>query len=446
MYRFAVLALLMLVVGAAPSAVPVSAPSPSATEHIARSTALLLTTFYRKLDPHVILTAEHDALLTYARTHGAAHATLPKLPSAVDAAHASEVATAQFAALPNVASINRDAAASAAIKAMAAATHDRWTAFFTPSEYKSFDEILDPAKLSGIGILMDNDPAGYVRAYFVLPDTPADRGGIRTGDVLESIDGHSTKGWSIADARRHLLGAAGTPVAITVRHVSDDSTSDVSLVRAEVQPPTVYFTMLPDNVAYLYIIAFGDATAHEFQTAVARSERAGARAYVLDLRNDGGGLVGAALSVSSQFIPTGPIVSIESNAGEIETFEADNTAIAAKPLAVLVNAYTASASEITAAAIQESGTGVLIGTKTFGKGVVQSVNRFADGSAIKITTGRYFTPLNHDINGRGIVPNVIANENAKAVFGIPGKDAQLERAIAILHERLARAPGTGKPE
>ena len=158
------------------------------------------------------------------------------------------------------------------------------------------------------------------------------------------------------------------------------------------------------------------------------------------------GRVSTALAVTSQFVPSGPIVSIESNGGEIDTFEADDTAIAPKPLAVLVNAYSASASEITAAALQESGTGVLVGTKTFGKGVVQSVTNFADGSAIKITTGRYYTPLHHDINGHGIIPNVVVNENIHAVFGTPGKDAQLSKALDVIQSALAQRDGASSPD
>ncbi len=246
----------------------------------------------------------------------------------------------------------------------------------------------------------------------------------------------STRGWSVDDARRRLRGKAGTLLSIAFVHPGSKSPQTLSLVRADVKPPTVYFSMLPYDIAYIYIATFGDDTAREFHTAVQRSEAAGARAYVVDLRNDGGGIVETALQISSGFVSSGPLVSIETSGGHIDTFDADAGAIAPKPLAVLVNGYSASASEITAAAIAESGSGILVGTTTFGKGVVQSVTRFADGSAIKITTGRYFTPLNHDINGRGIVPGVIVQENSKAVFGEPGHDAQLARAVQVLEERL----------
>ena len=206
------------------------------------------------------------------------------------------------------------------------------------------------------------------------------------------IDGVSTHGFSVADARKRLLGVAGTHVSLAIEHPDTRTKTTLTLTRATIEPPTVYFTMLPDKFAYVYVAAFGNDTPREFKTAIARSEADGARAYVVDLRNDGGGIVGTALSLASEFVASGPLVSIESNAGAIETYEADNEAINPKPLAVLVNGYSASASEIMAAAISESGTGVLVGTRTFGKGVVQTVTHFPDGSAIKITTGRYYTP------------------------------------------------------
>ncbi len=332
--------------------------------------------------------------------------------------------------------VSQDDAAGTALKAMTTATRDRYTTYFTPREYRAFNDVLDPQKLSGIGVLLDVDEqTKYIRAFFVVPETPADRAGMRSGDLLRSIDGASTRGWSIDEARRHLLGKTGTSLSITLLHPQTQDAQTVSLVRADVKPPTVYFSMLPHDIAYIYVSTFGNDTAHEFHTAVKRSEAAGARGYILDLRNDGGGIVETALQISSEFVPSGPLVSIESNAGEIDTFEADDSAIAPKPLAVLVNGYSASASEITAAAISESGTGVLVGTKTFGKGVVQSVTRFPDGSAIKITTGRYFTPLNHDINGHGIEPGIIVQENPKAIFGKPDQDAQLARALEVVEHQ-----------
>ena len=149
---------------------------------------------------------------------------------------------------------------------------------------------------------------------------------------------------------------------------------------------------------------FGQTTGHELDSALKRLDGQGAKAYVLDLRYNGGGYLNAAVDVSSKFISSGPIVSVQSRAGTDTEYDAENTAIAPRPLAVLVNQYTASASEITAGAIQDSGVGTLVGTKTFGKGVVQSIWGLRDGSAVKITTARYFTPKGRDINASGSSP------------------------------------------
>ena len=447
MLRYASLVIALVFSGVTAAAAP-SEVTPSQQDVVRQSAQLLLTTFYRKITPSEMIDSERDGLLAYLRAHGAGGAKLPPASPSLDAKGAGDAALSEIDAAVATGKITGDLAVATGVKGMASAAHDRYTTYFTHDEYKAFDEVLDPTKLSGIGVLMDVDPTTkYLRAFFVVPDTPADRGGLKSGDDIRAIDGHSTLGFTVPQGRKYLLGTSGTTVRVMLAR-GDAPPQETTLTRAEVQPPTVYFSMLPNDVAYVYVAAFGDATPREFRTAIARSEAAGARAYVLDLRNDGGGRVGTALAVSSQFIASGPIVSIESNGGEIDTFEADNTAIAPKPLAVLVNAYSASASEITAAALQESGTGVLVGTKTFGKGVVQSVTKFGDGSAIKITTGRYYTPLHHDINGHGIEPNVVVDENKKdVVFGTPGKDAQLARALQVLGAALADrdAPASPKP-
>ena len=158
----------------------------------------------------------------------------------------------------------------------------------------------------------------------------------------------------------------------------------------------------------------------------------------MDLRDNGGGYLNAAVDVSSKFIPAGPIVSVESRASQITTLEANNTAIDPLPLVVLVNKYTASASEITSGAIQDSSVGTIMGEKTFGKGVVQTIFPLPDGSAVKITTARYLTPRNRDINHLGITPDVVVVENKAPQFGNPAKDAQLTQAIQYLNSKLAQ--------
>lgn len=438
--RYAIVFLLVaLCCGTSTSAGPAGLDAAQEYE-VRHGTQVLVQTFYRPIDTRAVVVAEREALAHLVRGH-----VLPPVPAIGDANAASDAAVGEINAAIRHGHAHADRAVYVAMAAMAHAAHDRWTKFFTPDEYKKFDAVLDPAKLSGIGVLMDIDPqTKFIRAFFVMPETPAERAGIRSGDLLERVNGTSTSGLTIAQARSHITGPQGTRVQILVHQVATNADRTLDLTRALVQPPTVYFTMLPNKVGYIYIAVFGDATPREFDNAIARMQDGGARAYVLDLRNDGGGVVGTAISVSSHFVASGPIVSIQSNGGHLDTIEADATAIAPKPLAVLVNGYTASAAEITAAAIQESGAGMVFGTRTFGKGVVQTVTNFADGSALKITTGHYYTPLNHDINHRGIDPNVVIRENARPTFGEPAKDAQLQKALDYVTDALARKEN-GRP-
>ena len=181
-------------------------------------------------------------------------------------------------------------------------------------------------------------------------------------------------------------------------------TSVVSITRDNVQPPTVIYRMLADNIGYVWVMAFGRATPTEFDAAITRLNQQGAKALVLDLRNDGGGYVDSALDISSKFIANKALLTVEERGRHDTTIHADATAAITLPVSVLVNQYTASASEITAGALQDDGIAMLVGAKTFGKGVMQTLTPLPDGAAIKITTAHYLTPNRRDINLRGIDP------------------------------------------
>jgi carboxyl-terminal processing protease len=203
--------------------------------------------------------------------------------------------------------------------------------------------------------------------------------------------------------------------------------------------------MLPGEIGYIDLAVFGQTTGQELDEALKRLDAQGAKAYILDLRSNGGGYLNAAVDVSSKFIPSGPIVTVQQRAGTDTEYDAENTAIAPRPLAVLVNKYTASASEITAGAIQDSGVGTIIGEKTYGKGVVQSIWQLPDKSAIKITTARYFTPKGRDINTVGIEPEIQSPtpKDLKGFrFGDPRTDPQLVAAVSFIGTRVAQTPST----
>jgi len=203
-----------------------------------------------------------------------------------------------------------------------------------------------------------------------------------------------------------------------------------------VQPPTVIYKMLADGIGYVWVMAFGRATPSEFDMALARLQTQGAKALVLDLRNDGGGYVNSALDISSRFIANKALLTVEERGQHDTTIDADSDPSVDVPVTVLVNQYTASASEITAGALQDDGIGTLVGSKTFGKGVMQTLTPLPDGAAIKITTAHYLTPNHRDINLRGINPDVAIDENSDALFGVIDRDAQLRAAIALLQKKI----------
>jgi carboxyl-terminal processing protease len=185
---------------------------------------------------------------------------------------------------------------------------------------------------------------------------------------------------------------------------------------------------MEDHFEYVRLADFGQTSFDEVRKAMLAGKNAGAKGYILDLRDNGGGLLEAAVQISSLFIPQGTIVSTIDRWGGRETKTADGDAIGTAPLVVLVNKYTASASEITAGAIQDYKVGTLIGTKTYGKGVVQSIYNLSDGGALKITTARYVTPLGRDIHHKGIQPDVFVDQPVDAPIIDTPKDTQLAAA------------------
>jgi carboxyl-terminal processing protease len=413
-----------------------AAPAASTADDLRESYRLLSTTFYSKVDSQKLLDGAREVLVEDAHRRGT-RVTLPDMRDAGNAdANVDQLASA-IARMQNATHESPTLLTYEVIDGMARSLGDRYTTFFTPDEYREFNQALDPEKISGIGVLIQPDEASkFIRAYYVVPGTPAERAGLQAGDLITSIDGVSLKGYTADQATKVLRGKSGTAVRIIASRAGKPL-GTLSMVREDVQPPTVIYRLLPNQVGYIWVLAFGRETPDEFALALNRLEKADVRGYVLDLRNDGGGYVNSALDISSKFIKGDPLLTIEERGSHTTTIDAGMDAPPAKPMTILVNRNTASASEITAGALQDDGIGVLVGEKTFGKGVMQSLTALPDGAAIKITTAHYLTPKNRDINLKGIEPDFQVQENRDARFGELDHDAQLQAAVNILTKKIA---------
>ncbi|HEY1429698.1 MAG TPA: S41 family peptidase [Candidatus Tumulicola sp.] len=399
----------------------------------------LTTDFYKKVDNQTILDSVRAQLLFALKSSGVAHPSLSPLKSSdLPGANVRTIDRAiESAASQSRGKLSDHQMTYAALDGMMKSVNDRYTVFLNPKEYAGLNEDLDGGDFGGTGIVIQvDDQTKFIQVENIVPGGPADKAGVQQDDLITSIDGASTKGLTIQQASAKLRGKEGTSVTLTL---SREGTAQppLALTRAKIHELSVYEKMLPNKIGYVQLTVFGSDTGAELDTALTRLQQQGARAIVMDLRDNGGGYLNAAVAVSSKFISSGPIVSVESRASNITTLDADDTAIDPLPLVVLVNQYTASASEITSGAIQDSGVGTIMGTKTFGKGVVQTIFPLADKSAVKITTARYLTPHNRDINHLGISPDVVVAENKHPQFGAPTKDDQLQHALDYLNQKIA---------
>jgi carboxyl-terminal processing protease len=321
----------------------------------------------------------------------------------------------------------------AAIAGEVAALNDRYSVFFTAAELHGFTRALDGASFGGIGIQLALDAAGaHWRAETVFPGGPAAAAGVQDGDVIDAVDGKALVAMPDAAVAAALRGPVGTTVRLTITRAGVPLAQPLAIVRAEVTPPDVTARLLPGNVGYAALRGFPLDAATQLRAALVRLAARGATSYVLDLRGNGGGYESAAVHVASLFVPDGPVVANQGRRGPRVVSPADGNALPAAPLAVLVDGDSASGAELVAGALQDRKRGTLIGTRTFGKGVAQEMFPLPDGAAIKLTTMRYYTAGGRFIDGTGLEPDITVAEPDGSIRGEPGRDPQLDRALALL--------------
>ena len=437
-----------------PSASAAAGLSQPQADEITASYMYLTQDFYQRVDAQNVLNSAHAAILAVLKTGGVKdpkitepHASTDDINNVRELQREADEAIAQYGS-----KVSATKVAYATISGVVGSVKDRYTVFLDPKSFAELNEGLDGTSFGGVGLTYSiDDQTKNIRVENVIIDGPSDKAGLRGDDEISAINDRAVKDIIAGAAldvqqsriQKLLRGDPGTKVKLAI--VRNDAPVDaVTVTRDTIKPPSVFAKLLPGDIGYAQLSVFGQNTGSELNAALNRLQSQGAKAYVLDLRYNGGGYLNAAVDVSSKFIPTGPIVTVKSRAGQSTEYDAENIAIAPRPLAVLVNGYTASASEITAGAIEDSGVGTLVGTKTFGKGVVQTIFPLRDGSAVKITTARYYTPDGHDINTIGIQPQIEADipKGTKIRPGYPDEDPQLTKAIGFLQQKIAAASGS----
>ena len=317
----------------------------------------------------------------------------------------------------------------AGITALLASLHDPYTVYFSPHQAKLFGQELS-GTYSGVGIAVA-PKAGRLTVTRVFPGSPAAQAQIRPGDVILSVNGVSTAGRSTSETVARIAGPAGSTVRLQVQEKAAPHRLDLTLTRRSISLPLTTSRLLHDHgtkVGYVALNSFAEGAGKRVQQAIVALQRRGAQRIVFDLRDNGGGLVSEAASVASDFLPAGKVVvstqGLHSTKDVVKTSGGPPTRL---PLVVLVNGNTASASEIVTGALQDYGRGTVIGTRTFGKGVVQTVLPLSGGAQLKITIASYRTPLGRNINHKGIEPSIVVAQHARA-----STDLVLTRALSFI--------------
>lgn len=319
---------------------------------------------------------------------------------------------------------------------------DPYSVYYTAEELQ---EIYDKTRgvYYGIGAYIGMDTTtNYAVITKLIENTPAWESDLQPGDLIYKVEGEDVYGMDTSEVVARIKGEEGTPVTMTVARPNGVAYEyiDITITRAKISSPTVEFRMLENDIAYIEITEFDDITLEQFNEALAEARGSGMKGLILDLRGNPGGNLTTVVEIARKILPEGLVVYTEDKYGEREEYRCDGSAPLGMPLVVLIDGNSASASEILAGAIKDYGVGTLVGTTTFGKGIVQRIMQLTDGSAIKLTISKYYTPNGYNIHGIGIAPDVEVPFDAE-MYRNEDRDNQLEEATRIMSEMLSGAGG-----
>ena len=345
--------------------------------------------------------------------------------------------------------VNEKQLTYAAIRGMLASLHDPYTRFMDPTEYRSMQEDTR-GDFFGIGAQLQ-EKEGQIVIYRPIEGSPADKAGIKAGDVIVEVDRKPVAGMRVDDVVKKIRGPRGTKVELTIRRKGEAKLLHISIVRDLITSPVVYSYMEDEKlgIGRIRLEQFNEKCDQLLVQKVRELEGKGLRALILDLRYNPGGLLNVAVDVASRFIDNGVVVLIQEKNGQITKLHAERgRALKPYPLVVLVNEWSASASEIVAGAIRDNKRGVIIGETTFGKGLVQTIFQLQDSSAVAITTAKYLTPSGYDLNRKvdpdgneirrgGIQPDIVVKQSEEMTdIDDRAHDVQLKKAVEYLREKL----------
>ncbi|MCI6676957.1 MAG: S41 family peptidase [Clostridiales bacterium] len=325
-------------------------------------------------------------------------------------------------------------------KGYIAGLNDIYSAYYTKEEFEQMNESIS-GTYYGIGVMVSKDKEGQISVVRVFENCPGAEAGILPNDRIVKVGDVLVTGMELNEVVKHIKGEEGTKVAITVFRESDNEYHEVEVERRNVENPTVTHEMLENQIGYLQITEFDEITVTQFEQAMQDLEQQGMQGLIIDVRNNPGGLLSSVVKILEGILPEGKIVYTKDKNEQGKTYMSEGKTPFTKPMAVLVNENSASAAEIFSGAIKDYKLGTLIGKTTFGKGIVQTVLPLSDGSALKMTVSRYYTPSGVCIHETGITPDieVTLDEALQQQINIEkSQDTQLQKAIEIVNDKITK--------
>lgn len=330
--------------------------------------------------------------------------------------------------------VEEEALEDGVYKGILESLEDPYSVYYTPEELLDLQQQTEGIYY-GIGAYISKSTdVGYVQISKVIKNTPAQECGLMQGDYIYQVNGEDMFEKDSSYVVSKIKGEEGTKVMLTVLRETESDPIEIEVERRKIESPTVEYQMLDHGMAYIQIVEFDLVTTAQFEAAYKQAKQEGMKGLVLDLRSNPGGNLSTVCDIARMLLPKGLIVYTEDKYGERVEYSCDGSQQIEVPLVVLTDGYSASASEILAGAIKDYGIGTLVGTTTFGKGIVQKVISLTDGSAVKLTVSTYYTPNGNNIHEKGVSPDIEVPFDAEQY--VAGVDNQLEKAKQILAEQM----------